>query len=263
MSQKDQLQALWESHKYTSTASVSSTEVNHFAIKQLIKYGRDCKSILDLGCGEGKRLAHLFTGKPILTGIDISRNAITKAQKKYPSLNFVCGNIEELPFEDASFSLVYSAFVFEHISNPEVIIKEAFRVLTIGGLMIIIAPNFGAPNRRSPNSNENKIYKFIAGFIKDINYLLISPTTLNWKRVTPMVSPADYFIDSDTTTEPYLLSLIKFCQFMGFKIVEFSSCWPEETTHNFAKKAVKCLGELGVYPFKYWGPHLFFVVKKV
>ncbi len=49
---------------------------------------------------------------------------------------------EELPFEDESFDVVYSANVLEHTQEPERVISESLRVLRRGGVLQMEMPNF-------------------------------------------------------------------------------------------------------------------------
>ncbi|MCX7114105.1 MAG: class I SAM-dependent methyltransferase [Proteobacteria bacterium] len=49
---------------------------------------------------------------------------------------------EALPFPSNSFDIVYSTNVLEHTSNPEQIIREAFRVLKNQGVMQFVYPNY-------------------------------------------------------------------------------------------------------------------------
>ncbi len=49
---------------------------------------------------------------------------------------------ENLPFEDASFQIVYSANVLEHTENPLKVLEEAVRVLRPGGILHFEMPNF-------------------------------------------------------------------------------------------------------------------------
>ena len=49
---------------------------------------------------------------------------------------------EILPFEDASFDIVYSANVLEHTDNPAKVLEEAIRVLRPGGILHFEMPNF-------------------------------------------------------------------------------------------------------------------------
>ncbi len=49
---------------------------------------------------------------------------------------------EKLPFEDASFEIVYSANVLEHTENPLKVLEEAVRVLRPGGILHFEMPNY-------------------------------------------------------------------------------------------------------------------------
>lgn len=48
---------------------------------------------------------------------------------------------ERLPFAAASFDLVYSIEVFEHLHRPYDVLKECHRVLKPGGFLVVSTPN--------------------------------------------------------------------------------------------------------------------------
>jgi SAM-dependent methyltransferase len=56
----------------------------------------------------------------------------------------VSGVGEDLPFEDASFDLVLSSNVLEHVRDPAAVISESIRVLRPGGLLHFVVPNYGS-----------------------------------------------------------------------------------------------------------------------
>lgn len=49
---------------------------------------------------------------------------------------------EAIPCQDASFDLVYSTNVLEHVKDPEKVIREAVRILKPGGFMQFVIPNY-------------------------------------------------------------------------------------------------------------------------
>ena len=243
---------------YYNIASKGSKDFKHLAMKKLAEIASSATQILDMGCGEGTRLG-LLKSKAEKYGIDINKFAITNARKKYKNIKFEIGNLENLPYKDNFFDLVYSAYVFEHLDNPKKVIAEGLRVLKKNGHLIIIAPNFGAPNRASPPSKENRLTKLIHGFVFD--FLLTRE--LNWQKVTPISTIDKYDIDWDTTIEPYIKSLMEFLKRKHMKIDYYSSCWQEETSENgIFQKVFRVLGEIGFYPFNLWGPHLIVVAQK-
>lgn len=77
-------------------------------------------------------------------GLDISpvwvqaQNAAAKARKS--ETLWVLGDAERLPFADKSFQLVVSFDVFEHLSDLDRGLSEAFRVLAPGGHLLVHMP---------------------------------------------------------------------------------------------------------------------------
>lgn len=253
---------VWEKDKYWALAEKGSLETEHPGMRLLFKIAKEKKDILDLGCGEGTRLSLVDGSGKNLTGIDISETAIKKAKAKHRGIKFVKNNIEALPFPEKSFDLVYSAFVFEHLDDPEKVIKEAVRVLKPGGNLLIIAPNYGAPNRASPPFDKSRLSKLVLGFLKDI-FGYGNPHGLHWNKVTPIANKSAYEMDWDTVVEPYLGTLIPFVNKLGLKVIKSSTSWEEENKNaNLMQKKFRLLGEAGIYPFKNWGPHLVLLAMK-
>lgn len=259
MQKKTLSKNVWSKESYYKTAGEGSIDFNHPGMKNLVEIAADSNVILDMGCGEGTRLNKLITKNQKGYGIDISPKAIEMAKGKYPQLNFEVGDLEDLPYEDEKFDLVYSAFVFEHLDDPEKVLKEGVRVLKKGGSLMIVAPNYGAPNRASPPFRGSRVVKLINGFIKDF----FSDNKLAWQKVEPIANIKEYEIDWDTTLEPYLGSLMKHLKDKGLKIKYFSSSWDQDSLKaGLLQKKFKLLGKIGLYPFSLWGPHLAVLAEK-
>lgn len=254
-----QKQSVWETNLYYDKAKSGSLDLSHPGMKLLLNLAKSSKSILDLGCGEGTRLSEI-TSKG--TGIDISKTAIANAKKNYTKLNFFVGDLEDLPFKNDSFDLVYSAYVFEHLDNPEKVIKEARRVLKPQGNLVIICPNYGAPNRSSPPFVGSRIKKLISGLLKDFYFK--NQKLLGWTKVEPIASKNNYESDWDVTIEPYARSLGKFLNNNGFKVTKNIQAWEHELGNaKTIQKIFRFLASLNIYPFNYWSPHIVIQAKKV
>ncbi len=103
------------------------------------------KSILDIGCGCGGAAIHLIknhSAKSVL-GIDIESLVIQRAKElavKYDLSNlakFRCVKFGHLDIPDESVDLVFSKEVFLHIQNKDDLIKDIYRVLKPGGLVVV------------------------------------------------------------------------------------------------------------------------------
>jgi ubiquinone/menaquinone biosynthesis C-methylase UbiE len=106
------------------------------AVRKLVRrYGRE--PILDAGCGTGLNLAGLPPGS---TGIDLNPRNIALVQARLPQHVAVLGDIEDMPFTDASFSTVVCTEVLEHVPHPDQALREIRRVLRPGGALIGSVP---------------------------------------------------------------------------------------------------------------------------
>jgi len=112
------------------------------------------KRVLDLGSGEGYGTALLASVAREALGVDLAPEAVYHARRTYrrPNLHFLYGDIYDLGLEDASFDLVCSLQVVEHLHRPERFMEEARRVLKPGGLCVITTPNrlIISPGKDSP-----------------------------------------------------------------------------------------------------------------
>jgi len=110
------------------------------------------KKLLEIGSGFGTNLAVWMTAfgvdgygleaDSIGFGSSFSASRTIFAANGLDPTRIVDGDGEELPFEDESFDVVYSANVLEHTESPERVLSEAFRVLRRGGLCHMEMPNF-------------------------------------------------------------------------------------------------------------------------
>lgn len=254
--------SVWENKAYYKKAREGSLDTSHPGMKILINLCKKAEDMLDLGCGEGTRL-NLLVGKKKAIGVDISGTAIGMAKKNYPRLKFIRADLEKLPFKNGSFDLVYSAYVLEHLSNPKKVIDEALRVIKKQGNLVLIAPNYGAPNRASPPFKGSRIKKFVKGFLSDLKNIFTVSESMIWTKISPIANSKGYEMDWDVTIEPYLGTLVKYLRFKGLRIVKYISCWDQEFPGAKVHQGFfRVLGKIGIYPFTLWGPHLVVVVQK-
>jgi ubiquinone/menaquinone biosynthesis C-methylase UbiE len=109
------------------------------------------KTILDIGAGSGgKTTFYALNGARRVTGIDMEEGFITQARgfassKNARDIDFIVANAEEMPFQDASFDMCVMNDVFEHLSKPEVVLREVNRVLKPHGKVFINSPPYFHP----------------------------------------------------------------------------------------------------------------------
>ncbi|GAC1473343.1 MAG: class I SAM-dependent methyltransferase [Ktedonobacteraceae bacterium] len=94
--------------------------------------------LLDVGCGAGlvAQLAAELGAQ--VTGIDAAVALIEIARERVPDGDFRVGDMEELPFADASFDVVTGFNTFQQAANPVAALKEAKRVARGGGRVAMV-----------------------------------------------------------------------------------------------------------------------------
>lgn len=99
--------------------------------------------VLDAGCGTGYGSAYLLEqGARSVIGIDVSPEAIAFCQRHFqpPGLTYRCRSLEQLDFSPASFDLIYSSNVLEHVADVWAFLRGAHAALRPGGRLFIAVP---------------------------------------------------------------------------------------------------------------------------
>jgi arsenite methyltransferase len=101
--------------------------------------------VLDIGCGAGTDTlvaAQMVAPAGRVTGIDmtpemLSRARAAAAEMGTPNVDFVEGDVEQLPFPAESFDVAMSNGVIDLIPDKDAVFAEIFRVLRPGGRLQI------------------------------------------------------------------------------------------------------------------------------
>ena len=98
------------------------------------------KTVLDIPCGVGWGTSLLRAKHRI--GIDISADAIAYGRKHYPGIDFLIGNMANIPLEDNSVDVVVCLEGFEHVSKAAGMqfLEEVVRVIKDKGLLVMTVP---------------------------------------------------------------------------------------------------------------------------
>lgn len=97
--------------------------------------------VLEAGCGDGTWLVWLKKAFPSVRiyGTDLSPNALRLSKARGVSVT-EC-DIRHSPFPDEEFDLIISWGVVEHLDETEIAIHEHVRMLKVGGMFMLEAPN--------------------------------------------------------------------------------------------------------------------------
>jgi arsenite methyltransferase len=137
------------------------------------------QAVLDLGSGSGTDVfcAALLVGESgHVVGVDFTEAQLEKAarlrdREGFSQVELVQAQIEELPFEDASFDAVLSNGVINLSPAKGRVFAEAARVLRPGGRLAIADIVSGRPLKEGTRRNVELWAACIAGAIPRSNYL--------------------------------------------------------------------------------------------
>lgn len=129
-------------NKYGSKNPVQNYLVSRF-LHALSETARglqpECRSALDVGCGEGVSTQLLFeAGFEQIRGCDFSGQILERARADYPQLTFEQKDISALTSAD-TVDFVAACEVLEHLEEPEAALEKLAVICRVGG--IISVPN--------------------------------------------------------------------------------------------------------------------------
>lgn len=124
--------------------------IQKYALSRYIsRSGIDLKNanVLDIGCGRGRWL-HFWKEryKANATGLDLSAESVIACANQ--GLYALCGSVTDIPLPGESFNMVSSITVLLHLPYhlKESAVKELFRILKSGGIVIMIESTWNDPS---------------------------------------------------------------------------------------------------------------------
>jgi SAM-dependent methyltransferase len=93
--------------------------------------------VLDVATGPGYVAARAAQRGASVVGLDISSAMVAMASRLHPDIEFLQGDVHDLPLEDASFDAVVANFLILHVGRPELAASELTRVLKPGGALAL------------------------------------------------------------------------------------------------------------------------------
>lgn len=119
-------------------------------------------TIVDAGCGYTSPTLRELGGKGArLIGVDVV------PLERYPGIETIQADLARIPLPDASVDLVYSRSVMEHVTDPDAVYAESWRLLKPGGRWIFLTANrwdyVSLVSRVTPNRFHGRIVSAMEG----------------------------------------------------------------------------------------------------
>ncbi|UCE89896.1 MAG: class I SAM-dependent methyltransferase, partial [Pseudomonadota bacterium] len=135
---KSRLKTTWSAGDYGRVAWDLQDSALQFMSRIPIEPGT---RLLDLACGTGQIALPAARAGAHATGIDIASNLIAQARALAAAegldVTFDEGDVEKLPYDDASFDLIFSLIGAMFAPCPQVVTAEMLRVCRPGGRIVM------------------------------------------------------------------------------------------------------------------------------
>jgi SAM-dependent methyltransferase len=203
--------------------------------------------VLEDGCGVGMYVQQLQRLAGEVIGLEYDLEHCRAAKGRAEEVINAAG--ENLPFPDASFDLILSHEVLEHVRDDRQAVEEMMRVLRPGGRLLVFVPNRGYPVETHGIYRKGE-YHF--GNIPLVNYL---PRTLR-DRLAPHVR---VYSTGD---------LMKLFDGLPFRLIERTIIFGAydniiARSPRIGKMLRSVLQALEKTPFRWFGISHFWVLEKV
>jgi ubiquinone/menaquinone biosynthesis C-methylase UbiE len=133
--------------KFFSYEMIRRKELLIDLLSKYVARGKPAR-VLECGCGYGDIIKELGSLKCQLTGIDINLRHLTFAKNNInEQVNWFQADVENLPFRDGYFDLVYCVGVLSYLRDDKNAVSEMARVVKDGGMVIISVPNIFMLNK--------------------------------------------------------------------------------------------------------------------
>ena len=144
--------------------------------------------VMDFGCGMGRTLVHFQEEAKVaeIWGVDVDKDALAPFEENLcPPMHAHMSNVDPpLPFEDASFDLIWAISVWTHLTdNALPWLAEMHRILKPGGLFI---PTYMGESHSEPLAGES--------WDEDRVGMNVLRHFQGWDRGGPMVLISDWWM---------------------------------------------------------------------
>ena len=134
--------------QFTRQATVFSTApaiTDEDALRLIVEAARPAPgdTVLDVACGPGLVVCAFAPHVRAATGIDVTPAMLERARKLaadkgLANIAWRQGDVNSLPYDDGSFTIVTTRFSFHHFLDPTAVLREMVRVCAPEGRIVVV-----------------------------------------------------------------------------------------------------------------------------
>jgi len=133
-------QRLSERQRFVQEAS--KVHASELLVPWIVSHLRAGERMLDIAGGAGTYASQIVRSLPVsVVGLDISESMVEQRGEDPLLTENVVGDMEALPFDDATFDAALFAACLHHVPDPLPALREAWRVVRPGGRVFAFEPS--------------------------------------------------------------------------------------------------------------------------
>jgi demethylmenaquinone methyltransferase/2-methoxy-6-polyprenyl-1,4-benzoquinol methylase len=130
----DRIAPVYDAMNHTMTAGLDR-RWRRLTAEAVVRPG---DAVLDACCGTGDLAVAAARAGGRVTGLDFSEPMLDRARRKAPQLEWIRGDLLELPFGDATYDVATVGFGVRNVDDLQLALSELRRVLAPGGRIGIL-----------------------------------------------------------------------------------------------------------------------------
>ena len=143
----DVKRSMWgTSTRFDAITMSQKPSVQRYFVRNIQKHIQKTDKVLEIGSGSGVFLSAAAPHCQHITGVDISAGFVELCNDNIGKMGLdnatsIQVDGKALPFDDASFDVVYLVDVIHHMEDISTSMQDALRVLKPGGKLLVFEPN--------------------------------------------------------------------------------------------------------------------------
>jgi ubiquinone/menaquinone biosynthesis C-methylase UbiE len=224
-----------------TTIQKKAINTNNFTYKRIVttinKYLTPPKKILDIGCGAGTLALHFANEGNQVTGIDVSKYAMEKANQSAKYLHLKTATFKQMNFPmevpGGKYDFIICSEVIEHIKNDDLALKRMYELLKKGGILFLSTPSENAPMHK-------------LGLAKDFDNRVGHLRRYSVEKLILKAQKQGFIVLETRKTEGIIRNFLFLNKYAG-KLVRFVKYFIADIVTFFDDISTKLFGESNIY----------------
>ncbi len=182
----DNVAAWYDDHLETTNDSYQARVIAPNLLRILAP--KKGEQILDLACGQGYFSRLVQEEGAAVTGVDLSKALIARAQEKDTKGHYIVAPAHETTLTEHSFDTIFTVLAFENIRDIDAVVAEIARLLKKDGrfIVVLLHPSFRIPQHADWyfDAKKHTQYRTVAKYLSEVTIAITQNPFKGGKEIT-------------------------------------------------------------------------------